>query len=74
MMEATTKALIETIGAARFRVDIAVGDGGLCVSNGETKLDQTNGGGYAMNTNLMMLFGGLMLMAAAGWVWLKRTK
>ena len=43
-------------------------------SNGETKLDETNGGGYAMNSTLMMLVGGLMLVAAAGWVWLKRTK
>jgi len=27
-----------------------------------------------MNTTLMMLFGGVMLMEAAGWVWLKLAK
>ena len=30
-MDATTKALIETIGDAGYRVDIAVGDGGLYI-------------------------------------------
>ena len=31
MMDATTKAVIETVGDAGYRVDIAVGGGGRCV-------------------------------------------
>lgn len=34
----------------------------------------TNRGGHAMSTTLMMLVGGLMLVIAGAYVWIKRTK